>query len=1084
MKRPVTWFSNTVLRYTLAGVLLGALFPLGASLLWIRFEGLPLSLQSFGLAQRGEPMLWIIDSAPLFLGLTLGLAGLLRQRLSQAKSNLEVDIATRTEALVKANESLKNDIADRKRVENVISQAKRQWEITFDAVADLIITTDLDGRIIRCNRFTIQYFKTTFQQVIGQPIGQVFFGEVPTGRRGVLATEQGIQFPRLQGWFDVSSNPIVVDGLQQGTTYIIRDVTERKQIEGEVLRQKQYFEALVKNSPVAIVTLDLSHRITSCNPVFETLFGYTQKEVLGTNLDDLVTKDMQRQQAETYTSDVMNGKVVHSTAQRYRKDGSLVEVELFGVPVIVSGQQVGILGMYHDISELVHARVEAEEADRAKSEFLANMSHEIRTPMNGIIGMIELTLDTAINNEQRDFLKTALESAEAMLSLLNDILDFSKIEARRLDLEVIDFNLRTTVEGVVDTMAQRAYDKGLEMASLVHHEVTSRLRGDPGRLRQVLVNLIGNAIKFTHRGEVVIRAEAVSENATHSIVRFSVQDTGIGIPPERQAAVFERFMQADGSTTRRFGGTGLGLAISKQLVELMGGELGVTSEGLGKGSTFWFTARFEKQPPRQTSTLAAPVELTNLPILIIDDNATNRTILNKMIRSYGCRVTSVESGVEGLATLRLAARNGDPFRMVLLDMQMPEMDGEQTLLAIKSDPLIQDASVIILTSMGRRGDAARLEALGCSGYLLKPVKQQQLVDVILAVLGRKKDDSRQAHIVTRHSISEQKRQNLHILLAEDNLINQKLAVTLLQKAGHQVDVVENGLQALQAVQSNPYHLVFMDVQMPEMDGFEAARQIRQREDGNRRVPIIAMTAHAMKGDRERCLAAGMDDYLAKPLDPEDMFRKIEHWVEKLSQPAEKAPLQAGQDQPKMEEKASESGVDFWQDNPQFSFEGTALEDIDAAELFGEEPTSPAGQELEPVQPVPTGSGPRPVPEAWLLACQAYPGMIDLQAAMPRFNHDLSFYVQMLEEFYDHLLERSLEMEAAVAAGDAPLVHRQGHNLKGVAANFGIPDLTSLGLELERHGRQNDLNGVPQTIEQISAQVPRVGALLEALRRLL
>ncbi|HQV64432.1 MAG TPA: response regulator, partial [Anaerolineales bacterium] len=627
-------------------------------------------------------------------------------------------------------------------------------------------------------------------------------------------------------------------------TAILRDITDRKKITSDLAREKQYFESLVQNSPVAIVVLDNEEKIVSSNPAFEQLYGYAGSEILGTNLDSLITDPKTYQEASSYTLAVKD-QAVHAISKRKRKDGSLVDVEIFGVPVFVDGQKTGTLAMYHDISELVSAQREAEESNRAKSEFLANMSHEIRTPMNGVMGMLELTLDTQLNSEQRDYLQTSLHSAEALLSLLNDILDFSKIESGKLDLEAISFSLRNAVEDVAYTLAKRAHEKGLEIACLIDPEITSSLRGDPGRIRQILVNLVGNAIKFTHQGEIVIRAETLEQTEHHATVHFSVQDTGIGIPYERQAAVFERFTQADGSTTRTYGGTGLGLTISKQLVEIMGGKIGLHSTP-GIGTTFWFDIQFEKQPLEKRGTaplVFGPVNLTHARILIVDDNQTNRMVLTKNVEAVGSRVDTASSGAKAIEVLRNAQRADDPYHVVLLDMQMPGMDGEQTARAIKSDPVLKDIKILILTSMGQRGDAVRLEALGCSGYLLKPVKQQMLFDAIVAVLGRKEEPS--PRIITRHTISEQKKFGLRLLLAEDNPINQKLAMVLLQKAGYSVDAVNNGLQALEKIKVIQYNLVLMDVQMPEMDGFEATQQIRTWEQTNgQHIPIIAMTAHA------------------------------------------------------------------------------------------------------------------------------------------------------------------------------------------------------------------------------------------------
>jgi PAS domain S-box-containing protein len=664
-----------------------------------------------------------------------------------------------------------------------------------------------------------------------------------------------------------------------------RDTTGQLQAEAELRRQKEYFETLVKNSPVAITTLDLNNRIIACNPAFERLFGFDAVEVSGQVLDNLIAPEDVFRQAESLTRQVLEGETVHVLGQRRRKDATLVDVEIFGVPVRVGGERVGLLALYHDVSELVRAERQALEADRAKSEFLANISHEIRTPMNGVIGMLELLLDTDLSTEQRDFVKTAADSAQALLTLLNDILDFSKIEAGRLDLEMIEFNLRTLIEGVADTLVQRANDKDLEMASLIHHNIPTLFRGDPGRVRQVLVNLVGNAIKFTHHGEVVIRAEHQVETDTHVTVRISVADTGIGIAPERQAAVFDRFIQADGSTTRTYGGTGLGLAISKQLVELMGGQIGLTSTP-GEGSTFWFAIPFEKVTGKAAMAPALHTDLQGVNVLVVDDNATNRIVLSRMLDNFGCRVTTVAGGQEALQTLRNAARAGDNFRLVVLDMQMPEMDGEQTAHAIKSDPQLDETTLLILTSMGRRGDAARMRALGCAGYLHKPVKQAQLYDAVVSVLAQQPPQAKRptGPLVTRHSLAESKGPSLKILLAEDNFVNRKLATLLLQRAGHEVDTAENGLEAVRAAQRKDYDIILMDVQMPEKDGFEATRMIRDWEGDRPPIPIIAMTAHAMSGDRERCLAAGMNDYLTKPIQPKELSETVHKWARVVISP--------------------------------------------------------------------------------------------------------------------------------------------------------------------------------------------------------
>jgi two-component system sensor histidine kinase/response regulator len=880
MKKFLELIGNSIIEYGMMGFILGLVFIVIGTFIQIFELSMPFNLNSIIYVHMSQPMLWIIDTAPIMLGLTLGFAGLREQRVSQVKQQLERIVRRRTAELMKANTTLEKDNEERRRSEEIIIRGKKEWEATFDAVIDLMVIANDEGRVIRCNRATINRFNTTYQEIIGKPIVDVFYGQVEKAPAEFPDQQYGIQFPRLKGWFEINSFPLVVNDQSRGKIYTIRDTSLQFRAEQEIRLQKQYFESLVKNSPIAIVTLDLKQRIVACNPAFVQLFGFSQSEALGLSLDDLVAPGDLQPQSMAYTRAVERGEVVHVFTQRHRKDGSLVDVELFGVPVTVSGEQVGILALYHDISDLVRARQEAEEADQAKSEFLANMSHEIRTPMNGVIGMLELALDTTLTGEQEDYLRTSLESAEALLSLLNDILDYSKIEARKLDLEVIDFNLRTTVEDTFANLAQRAHDKGLEMACLVHHEVPAALRGDPGRLRQVLINLVGNAIKFTRQGEIVVRAELVNETNTHATVRFSVQDSGIGIPSDRQKKIFSRFTQADGSTTRRYGGTGLGLAISQQLVELMGGEINLESEE-GVGTTFSFTAIFEKQLNPATATLGEPADLKNLHVLAIDDNATNRMVISKMLSSFGCRIETADGGEAGIQQLRAALAQDDPFQVVLLDMQMPDMDGETTARAIKSERDLEEVEVVILTSMGQRGDASKFEEIGCAGYLLKPIRQQQLFDALLTIVGKgvPRLSQGQRRLITRHTLSEQQRQRILILLAEDNPVNRKLAITLLNKAGYPVDTVETGIQVIDALQHKHYDLVLMDVQMPEMDGFEATRRIRQSEAKDKHTPIIAMTAHAMKGDRERCLESGMDDYLSKPLDPQKIFAMIEFWTQ-------------------------------------------------------------------------------------------------------------------------------------------------------------------------------------------------------------
>jgi PAS domain S-box-containing protein len=556
--------------------------------------------------------------------------------------------------------------------------------------------------------------------------------------------------------------------------------------------------------------------------------------------------------------------------------------------------------------DLETARKHAEEATRAKSEFLANISHEIRTPMNAMIGMTELALATRVTREQREYLNAIQSSADGLLTLVNDLLDFSKIEARKLQLDRVGFNLRDALEDTMRVLAPRADQKGLELACHIHRDVPDALVGDPLRLRQVVINLVGNAIKFTEHGEVVLQVETESRDDGNIHLRFSVTDTGIGVPPEKQAMIFEAFSQADSTTTRRYGGTGLGLAISAQLVELMGGRISVESQP-GRGSTFLFSVLFEVQQPGRETPPARWRTLTDLPVLIVDDNATNRRILEEVFTSWRMRPLAVESGATALATLEKSLRASQPFAVALVDGYMPGMDGFAVAERISLDHRYADMKLVMLTSASQPADVARCRKLGISAYLTKPIKQSELFDVIITAIGQTEGEGPRAP--KRSKRPRRTQRSLHVLIAEDNQVNQLVAKRIFEKLGHQVTVVGNGREALSAVQAGNFDLVAMDVQMPEMDGLAATAAIRAWEKAaGTHTPILAMTAHAMKGDRERCLAAGMDGYTSKPIRIGDLEPAIAQLVNP-SKPAEGPLPEATREDDVIDRVALLAGVD-------------------------------------------------------------------------------------------------------------------------------------------------------------------------------
>ena len=658
----------------------------------------------------------------------------------------------------------------------------------------------------------------------------------------------------------------------------------RAHVEHKLALERNLLRTVTNNIPDSIFAKDAEGRYVFANTAFSKLNGATSpNDFLGKTAFDIFPEDLASQ---FHAADlaVMKGDGTPVEGERSVEDttGNVKWIQMTKVPLIDEhGSVVGIVGVNRDITrrkqaeaQLQQAKEAAEAANQAKSTFLATMSHEIRTPMNGILGMTELVLDTELTSEQRDNLGLVRLSAESLLTVINDILDFSKIEAGKLDIESIPFDLRESLGETMKALAFRAHQKGLELIYEVQPDVPEAVLGDPGRVRQIVVNLVGNAIKFTERGEILLSVTQEEESEGAVSLHFAVKDTGVGIPLDKQEKIFEPFSQADGSMARKYGGSGLGLTICTRLVERMHGRIWVQSLP-GHGSTFHFTMRLGLQSSKVTRpTPLQPEELHNLPVLIVDDNFTNRRVVQGMLNRWGMRPTAVEGGRAALQALEIAKSTGRAFPLILLDGQMPEMDGFALAEVIHKDPDLVGAAIMMLTSAGHAGDAARCRELGVAAYLVKPIRQGELLESILNVL-QKGPKNQPAVLVTRHTLRET-RHRASILLAEDNAVNQTLAVRLLEKRGYAVSVVGDGQAALAALEKESFDLVLMDIQMPGMDGFEATAKIREKEKlSGEHIPIIAMTAHALKGDQERCVAAGMDGYVSKPIRISELLSAIE-----------------------------------------------------------------------------------------------------------------------------------------------------------------------------------------------------------------
>ncbi len=945
------------------------------------------------------------------------------------------------------NQTLQNLIRQRTRE---LYESRELIKSTLYSIGDAVISVDKAGYIIDLNRSAqsltgwtqeesvgkhidevVQLMDYTTKQTIKNPVHQTLqTGErVDIGNNTVLISRDGKEYNIADSCapiYDENQNML-------GAVFVFRDVTEEYLQKQRLLESELFQRTLMESVQAGVILIDFeTHVIEYINEAGAKMFGAEKEKIIGNVCHKFICP------ADVGNCPMHNPEIVIDNQEKVllTVDGKEKPV-LKSIKTIKIGGKNKILDCFVDISKekqileelritneqlmsAIHKAQElamkAELANVAKSEFLANMSHEIRTPMNAIIGMTSLLLDTELDPQQRHYAEVIQSSGDSLLSLINDILDFSKIEARKLDLEEIDFDLVSMLEDFSNTMAVKAGEKNLELIVSADENVPSLVKGDPGRLRQILTNLVGNAIKFTHQGEVKVQVSCLEETEEYAFLKFVVKDTGIGIPPDKIGKLFQKFSQVDTSMTRKYGGTGLGLAISKELAEMMGGSIGVESE-YGKGSTFWFTIKIKKQKDVKPKIFVFPEDLQNVRILIVDDNESNREILQIRLKSWGARPEEARDAFTALHILKKAKEENDPIKLCIIDMQMPEMDGETLGKIIANDENFSDTILIMLTSIGMRGDVKRFEKIGFSAYLTKPIRHKELFEVLTTLLSLSKTRSSDGKrpfltpsIITRHTVrdiqKQKKKFSAKVLLAEDNIVNQQVASGMLGKLGITPDIANNGREAIELLEKNDYDLVFMDVQMPEMDGYQATKIIRSGiyKLKNQSVPIIAMTAHALEGDKEKCIEAGMDDYLSKPVVMEQLVEILEKWLP---------------------------------DKIMIETEPITIEKRPTPEKVGSYVTAPDD-----------------------------PKIFDYKSFMKRVMDDKELAKTILDSFLEDIPKQIQLLKEFIEESRIHEAERQAHSIKGASANIGGEQLREVAFQIEKMCKEGNTDNVSELIQEL------------------